>query len=155
MCGVFTNRQAGIGPLEWNAIAPEWNGMCDPHAAAIVYRATTNIHRSIGLDVTRQVTMNVKQVREKFNCDRLRPVLDFAEIWFRQRNEITFNDPLAAATIFDDQICVFKKGTVDIELTSERLKGLTLWKPSDSERHEVALEVDSKRFFEHYFSVFQ
>jgi len=154
MCGVFTNRQAGVSPLEWKAITPEWNAMCDPHAAAIVYQATTNIHRSIGLDVTRQVTMNAKEVREKFNCDRLRPVLDFAEIWFRRRNKITFNDPLAAATIFDNQICVFKKGTVDVELTSERLEGLTLWKPSDSERHEVALEVDSKRFFEHYFSIF-
>ncbi|MBA7537240.1 Pyrimidine-specific ribonucleoside hydrolase RihA [subsurface metagenome] len=151
MCGVFTvfpYLQAGFGPLEWNAIG-------DPHATAIVYRATTNIHRSIGLDVTRQVTMNVKQVREKFNCDRLRPVLDFAEIWFRQQNTVTFHDPLAAATIFDNQICVFKKGTVDVELTSERLKGMTLWKLDDSGGHEVALEVDGRRFFEHYFSVFR
>jgi len=148
MCGVFTNQQAGVGPLEWNAIG-------DPHATAIVYRATTNIHRSIGLDVTSQVTMNAKQIREKFNCERLRPVLDFAEVWFRQRNTITFHDPLAAVTVFDDRICVFKKGTIDVELTSERLKGMTFWKPSDRGRHEVALEVDSKRFFEHYFSVFQ
>ncbi|MBA7586302.1 Non-specific ribonucleoside hydrolase RihC [subsurface metagenome] len=162
MCGVFITQfgnpdyadmlvhaveHANVGPLEWNAI-------CDPHATAIVYQATTNIHRSIGYDVTSQVTMNEKQVREKFNCDRLRPVLDFAEIWFQQRNKITFSDPLAAATIFDNQICVFKKGTVDVELTSERLKGMTFWKPSPK-RHEVALEVDSKRFFEHYFSVFQ
>lgn len=147
MCGLFTNRQTDY-PQMWNAII-------DPHATAIVYQATTNIHRSIGVNVTRQVTMNVKQVREKFNCDQLRPVLDFAEVWFQQQNTITFHDPLAAATIFDDQICVFEKGTVDVELTSERLKGMTLWKPGSSGRHEVALEVDSERFFEHYFSVFQ
>lgn len=147
MCGVFTNQQPNVGLLEWNA-------SCDPHAAAIVYRATTNIHRSIGLNVTSQVTMNEKQVREKFNCDALRPVLDFAEIWFRQQNIITFHDPLAAATVFDDQICVFKKGTVDVEFTSTRLKGMTFC-PSDLGRHEVAFEVNSKRFFEHYFSVFQ
>jgi inosine-uridine nucleoside N-ribohydrolase len=151
MCGVFTvfpYLQAGLGPLEWNAKG-------DPHATAIVYRATTSIHRSIGLDVTRQVTMDVEEVREKFNCDGLRPVLDFAEVWFQRRNIITFHDPLAAATVFDDQICVFEKGAVDVELASERLKGMTLWKPGDPETHEVALEVDSKRFFEHYFSVFQ
>ena len=99
--------------------------------------------------------MNRKEVSEKFNCGLLLHVLDFAEIWFRQQSKITFHDPLAAATIFDNQLCVFKKGNVDVELTSEKLKGMTLWKPSDSGRHEVALEVDSKRFFEHYFSVFQ
>ncbi|GAH00366.1 unnamed protein product, partial [marine sediment metagenome] len=97
MCGVFTNRLAGVGPLEWNAIG-------DPHATAIVYQAATSIHRSIGLDVTCQVTMNSKQVREKLHSDLQQPVLDFAEVWFRQRDIITFHDPLAATTIFDDQI---------------------------------------------------
>mgnify|MGYP001128391278 CR=1 FL=1 len=148
MCGVFTNRLAGVGPLEWNALG-------DPHATAIVYQAAIGIHRSIGLDVTCQVTMNAKQVREKLHSDLHQPVLDFAEVWFRQRDIITFHDPLAATTVFDDQICVFKKGTVAVELTSERLKGMTLWRSGGSEKHEVALEVDSRQFFEQYFSVFQ
>jgi len=148
MCGVFTKRLAGVGPLEWNALG-------DPHATAIVYQAATGIHRSIGLDVTCQVTMNAKQVREKLHSDLHQPVLDFAEVWFRQRDIITFHDPLAATTVFDDQICVFKKGTVAVELASERLKGMTLWRSGGSEKHEVASEVDSRRFFEQYFSVFQ
>lgn len=148
MCGVFTKRLAGVGPLEWNALG-------DPHATAIVYQAATGIHRSIGLDVTCQVTMNAKQVREKLHSDLHQPVLDFAEVWFRQRDIITFHDPLAATTVFDEQICVFKKGTVAVELASERLKGMTLWRSGGSEKHEVALEVDSRRFFEQYFSVFQ
>ena len=92
-------------------------------------------------------------------CKQLKgcvPVLDFAQVWFRERNTITFHDPLAAATIFDDQICVFKRGFVEVELTSEKSKGMTYWQPGDSDaRHEVALEVDSERFFAHYFSVFQ
>ena len=149
MCGVFTNQSPGVGPVEWNA-------SCDPHATAIVYRAAVDVHRSVGLDVTCQVTMDAKQVREKFRSNLLQPVLDFAQVWFRERNTITFHDPLAAATIFDDQICVFKRGFVEVELTSEESKGITYWQPGDSDaRHEVALEVDSERFFAHYFSVFQ
>ena len=148
MCGVFTNRLAGAGPLEWNAL-------CDPHALAIVYQATTHIHRSIGLDVTRQVTMDVRQFRERLTSDLHQPVLDFAEVWSHRRDKVTFHDPLAAATIFDEQVCGFEKGTVEVELTSARLAGMTLWTPDATGRHEVALEVDSRRFFEHYFSVFK
>jgi inosine-uridine nucleoside N-ribohydrolase len=149
MCGVFTERLPGIGPLEWNA-------RLDPHATAIVYNAAVSVHRSVGLDVTCQVTMAAQQVRKKFQADLLRPVLDFAEVWFRERETITFHDPLAAATIFDDQICVFEKGNVAVELASEELKGKTFWQPGGSEaRHEVALEVDRARFFQQYFALFQ
>jgi len=154
MCGVFTNRLAGVGPLEWNA-------MLDPVATAIVYRATARVHRSIGLDVTTQVTMPATEVRQHFQVPLLRPVLDFAEVWFQHVDRITFHDPLAATTIFDDGICAFERGRVDVELKSERLYGMTHWSgvskdiTTPSGPHEVALEVNSQRFFEHYFSVFE
>ncbi len=148
MCDVFTNRLAGVGPLEWNV-------MLDPHATAIVYRAPVAVHRSIGLDVTCQVTMDSNEVKEKFKTDLLRPVYDFAKIWFETRDVVTFHDPLAAATLFDEQICTFERGHIDIELASERMQGLTYWEADEAAgRHEVALAVDSDRFFEHYFSVF-
>ena len=148
MCGSFSNLQAGIPRREWNAL-------CDPHALAIVYQATTGIHRSIGLDVTRQVTMPVQQFRERLTHELHRPVLDFAEVWFQGREIVTFHDPLAATTIFDNRICGFEKGTVEVELASPGLAGMTLWTPDDTGKHEVALQVDSARFFEHYFSVFK
>jgi len=148
MCGVFSNRLPGAGPLEWNA-------MLDPHATAIVYAATAKMHRSIGLDVTRQVTMSADEVGQRFRSGLLRPVLDFAQVWFQHIEQITFHDPLAAVTIFDDQICAFERGNVDVELASPRLRGLTHWEPGGAQaRHEVALEVNSARFFEHFFAAF-
>jgi purine nucleosidase len=148
MCGVFTNRLPGVGPLEWNA-------MLDPMASAVVYHHSVRSHRSIGLDVTCQVTMPAAEVRERFQTRLLRPVLDFAEVWFKQRDTITFHDPLAGTTIFDDSICQYTRGTVEIELASHRLSGMTHWIPqAEGGRHEVALEVNPARFFEYYFSFF-
>lgn len=148
MGGVFTNRTPGAGPTEWNAI-------CDPHALAIIYASPVSVSRTIGLDVTVQVQMDAEEVRQRFQRGLLRPVLDFAEVWFMQRPEITFHDPLAAVTIFDDSVCTFKRGTVDVELTSPRLLGMTHWIPDEANgRHEVALEVVPQRFFDRYFSVF-
>lgn len=146
MCGVFTNRLPGAGPREWNAL-------CDPHATAIVYRARPAVHRSIGLDVTRQVTLQADEVRQRFQGPLLQPVLDFSQVWFEQRTTLTFHDPLAAATIFDEQICSFERGTIEVELTSERLAGLTYWQPGTGP-HEVALGVDPARFFDHFFAQF-
>lgn len=148
MCGVFTDRLPGVGPLEWNARG-------DPHATAIVYQAPVRIHRSVGLDVTCRVRMDASQVRARFRADLLKPVLDFAEVWFEKANQITFHDPLAAATIFDDRLCVFERGTVKVELEDERLRGMTRWIPDGPDgRHEVAFDVNPGRFFEHYFSFF-
>jgi inosine-uridine nucleoside N-ribohydrolase len=132
----------------------EWNALLDPHATAIVYRAPVRIHRSIGLDVTMRVTMDAAQVRERFQTRLLRPVLDFAEVWFQHTDKITFHDPLAATTIFDPSICTFERGNVQTELTAEQRMGQTVWMPGgDSPRHEVALGVSTERFFEHYFGV--
>jgi purine nucleosidase len=145
MCGTFLNGNS----------TTEWNAKLDPAAAAIVYRATPPFHRSIGLDVTTQVTMPAEEVRKKFQAPLLRPVLDFAEVWFERTEKITFHDPLAATTIFDDAICRFEQGRVEVELKSDRLPGATLWYPKDQTgHHEVATTVNSQLFFEHYFSFF-
>lgn len=144
MCGHF----APGGKREWNASG-------DPHAAAIIYRAAAEIHRSVGLDVTMQVRLAAEQVRARFQAPLLRPVLDFAEIWFRQQETITFHDPLAAATLFDDPICVFEQGSVQVELADEENAGRTHWTPGGPQaRHAVAFQVDPDRFFDHYFSLF-
>jgi inosine-uridine nucleoside N-ribohydrolase len=150
MCGVFT-AASGPGhdrkPLEWNALL-------DPHATAIVYRAMPAVHRSIGLDVTLQVSLPREDVRQRFQAPLLRPVWDFAEIWFERRPTLVFHDPLAATTIFDNQICTFARGQVEVELQDEALLGQTRWREDRDARHEVALHVDADRFFEHYFGVF-
>ena len=159
MCGSFIPgvAEAGRGrPAEWNAFV-------DPHAAAIVYRTAAAVHRSIGLDVTRLVVLPAAEVRQQFQTRLLKPVLDFAEVWFTRRPHITFHDPLAAATIFDESIVRFERGTVEVELKDDASLGKTHWTRETSRGtssgaesgpvHEVAVEVAPERYFEHFFSV--
>lgn len=133
----------------------EWNILLDPHAAEIVYRARPAMHRSVGSDITFQVQMPANEVRERFSqIPLLRPVLDFAEVWFEDNELMTFHDPLAAATLFDNAICEFAAGTVTVAWDDE--SGRTFFNPgSDDKPHEVAVGVDAKRFVTHYFSVFE
>jgi len=142
MCGVFTGRFDIHGRAEWNA-------KLDPHASEIVYRAQTATHRSIGLDVTLQTVLKAAEVRQRFQTRMLAPVLDFAEVWFEKTENMVFHDPLAATTIFDEGICGFERGTVRADAQNE--PGQTIWSADPAGKHQVALTVDSERFFTHYF----
>jgi inosine-uridine nucleoside N-ribohydrolase len=142
MCGAFENERL------------EWNAMLDPHASEVVYRTASAVHRSIGTDVTMQVTMPANEIRQRFKAPLLVPVLDFAEVWFKQAENLTFHDPLAATTIFDEQVCEFTRGLVSIELEDKENLGRTNWQRSSAGPHEVALSVDPEKFFAHFFSYF-
>lgn len=144
MGGVFHSRKR----------ITEWNAMLDPHATAIVYRAPVALHRSVGLDVTLQVRMSAAEVRRRFDAPLLRPVLDFAEVWFEEQDEILFHDPLAAVTLFDEDVCGFEQGRVTVDL--EGKPGRTLFEVGEEDApHEVATTVDSERFFDNFFALFE
>jgi inosine-uridine nucleoside N-ribohydrolase len=143
MCGVFDYKTVSYTSLT------EWNALCDPYAAAIMYSAPVKAIKSIGLDVTTQVTMPGAEASEKFSG----PVRDFLNISDYCKGTVTFHDPLSAAVIFDETICGFKKGTVEVELESSRSKGLLYFNEAADGNNQVAFSVDSGRFFENFFGI--
>ncbi len=135
----------------------EWNILLDPHAAEIVYNTPIAIHRSVGLDVTRQVRLPAEQVRSRFSHKVLKPVLDFAKVWFAEQEELIFHDPLAAVTIFEPDVCKFTQGlvTVNSDAAAGPLGATKFITNHDTKPHEAALSVNPGTFFESFFSVFQ
>lgn len=150
MCGVFTAAgQRGPGGREYNAI-------CDPIATAMTYRARPESHISIGLDVTTHCVMPADECRERFAQagGALTIVADMAEVWFKDRAHITFHDPLAAAAIFEPDLCEYQDGLVAVETVSPDLQGLTAFTTkTDDKPHRIATKVDASRFLEHYFDI--
>jgi len=147
MCGRFTNSQR-------NAPNAEWNAHCDPAAASVVYSTPAPVHTSLGLDVTNQVVMDSKEVRTHFQHPLLRPVLEMSEVWFNERPQLKFHDPLAAVTLFDDSICGYEQGNAIITRSDNRDDGTMEWTPDANGPHRVGVTVDAARFFNSYFSVF-
>lgn len=147
MCGIFT-----YGLKAYTCLS-EWNSRCDPHASAMVYAAPVPIVRSIGLDVTTQVVMPAGELRERLTAPIARPVLDFMAARTRSDSPVTFHDPLAAVDIFEPDICGYKTGSVEVELDSKRLEGLTWLADDPAGNDRVATMVDADEFFRCYFSV--
>lgn len=146
MGGNFDETGPEAGRIEWNVAG-------DLLASEIVYKTPVHLHRSLGLNVTQKVMMSADEIREKFTAPLMRPVMDMAEIWFSGFYPfITFHDPLAAATIFESDLCSYQQGTVQLDLVDN--PGKTLWQPGKPDApHQVAMTVDVDRYFKHFFQI--
>ena len=148
MCGRFFDPPPlGYSPIEWNAVV-------DAHATSIVYSSNVAGHRSLGLDVTSQVRMSSDEFRTIFSeIPLFAPVLDWAEIWFREKPGTIFHDPLAAATIFEPDLCSYVRGKVTVDLLDGSSFGLTRFKEVADGPHRVARTVKPGDFFGHFMDV--
>ena len=132
---------------------PEWNMHCDPHAAAQVFAASIRVHRVIGMDVTSGVRLPAAEFLRRCQVPALRPVADMARSWFGHRSEVVFHDPLAAATVFEPDLCTFATGEVTIDTSTGSLAGSTNWRPELNGRHLIAVDARPDAFLDHYFDV--
>jgi len=154
--GLLKSLHMMIGRFSDSSDLPisEWNAHCDPAAANVIYQTQTSLHTSLGLDVTHQVVMDSEQVRKHFQHPLLKPVYEMSEVWFSERDQLRFHDPLAAVTLFDDSVCEYEIGTAIVKRTSDRDDGETVWSPHAKGPHRVGKTVDAAQFFDSYFSVF-
>ncbi len=132
----------------------EWNVQCDPHAAAIVFKAAFPRVRCLPVNVTAQVALTEAEVVAQFHGALREPVLDFAAWWFALQRPLSFHDPLAAAAAFDDSSSGFRRGSVTVDL-GPPVEGQTRWIADETGPHEVAFEVDRARYLEHFLQVIQ
>ena len=135
----------------------EWNILVDPVAAAMVYSTPRAPHISLGLDVTTKCKMAAPQVRQRFSASPLDVVVKMADVWFKHAGEIIFHDPLAAAAIFQPDLCHYEDGTVQVPLDPDtNTAGQTIFTQGTSGRppDRVAKTVQAERFFSEYFKVF-
>lgn len=142
----------------------EWNASLDPHASALLFNAEGLELIAFGLDVTLRCRLPAEECRTRFRSGALDLVADMAEVWFtappnpagdktQPPQEITFHDPLAAVCLFHPDICRYERGMVRVEPDSPAA-GTTHFEPAADGRHQIAVEVDPARFFEHYFRAF-
>jgi len=146
-------RLVMMGGRYFGPTGKEWNTTGDPIASALVFAADAPEVVAYGLDVTTRCVMPADECRRRLRGGPLEVVRDMAEVWFRQHERITFHDPLAAACVFEPDICSYRRGRVRVDLGGGESHGFTSFEEAPDGPHCVAERVRPERFFERYFEV--
>ena len=127
VCGVFSEK------LENSLDMPmaNWNAWADPYACTIVCHAEdVPIRRIFGLNVTTQLVLKKHEKPDLFRSNMMKAVEDFGSPWL-DHHDMTFHDPLAAACLFEPQLCEYQKGFIDVDIKNEQKLGMMNFHASD------------------------
>ena len=150
MGGVFYRKSEIITPTEFNAF-------CDPEALRIVLDCRVPI-TLVGLDVTMQVLIEAPQYAELATIDT--PLGRLVNDWLLfyeklHRNAMgvggAMHDPLALALVIDPTLVRTRPAHIAVDLAGTHAFGATVadfWgERGEPDNAEIAVEVDSDRFF--------
>lgn len=135
-----------------NHLRAEWNVLCDPEAAHILFKSGVPI-LMVGLDVTQHCRMRYDQVETIGKVDRPINKLCYELIHLWGSNSLEprpiLHDVLAVAMAFDKSFCRIKEMHIDVETKGEHLRGATIPTKGDP-NVSVCLSVDAPRFMEFF-----
>ena len=130
-----------------------WNIWSDPVSAKKVLASGISIIKVYGYEITKDLTMTKEEFLKRTNTDLFKCVTDFSEKWLNTNNPI-FNDCLPAVSVFNDEMCSYKKGKIEINLSEEPdspLYGSTTFIEKASGNIELCTKVEKDKFFIEYF----
>ena len=139
MAGVFFDTAKSIRPRETNIIL-------DPLGAYTVFRNAPGNLKVVSLDVTLNLSQPGPEMAPFSSLPLLRDMALLMDNWFLSHREIVFHDPLAAAVLFDDSICVFERKTVAFDTIDSEPRNIPV---------NIAMSVDKDRFFKEFYLPFR
>jgi purine nucleosidase len=149
-----------------------WNAWADPIASAEVFAARIPSHRVIPLNVTNTLSIDAHMLLHEAICEYhlnvtntlsidahrasvllradtplMRAVFDFGSVWLKNSGKLTLHDPLAAVSVFHPDICLWRRGMVQVETEDEATMAATAFAPDAQGWIEVAYQADIERFY--------
>ncbi|MCQ2771331.1 MAG: nucleoside hydrolase [Clostridia bacterium] len=107
---------------------PEWNIVCDPEAARIVFESGAKI-TMIGLDVTNRCQFSQADIDYVKNAGNVRAetLAEMMEIFKKNFGYMPIlHDPLAMSVLIWDDILTFENKKILIETSGQNTRGLTI-----------------------------
>lgn len=127
---------------------PQWNILCDPEAADIVFKSEIPI-KMIGLDVTLKCKLTEEELKriEQDKRSQVKFLTELIHIWQTSQNARypILHDPLAVAVVFDPSFVKTERKAIEVDISSGETRGFTRI-ISDEPNTNVALNVERDKF---------
>ena len=134
---------------------PEWNILCDPEAASVVFRSGAKL-RVFGLDVTVPCRISDENMERIRSCrtEQAQFLVRLINAWTEASGYgVTLHDPLTVAAVARPDLVEYEKKEVVIELRGEHTRGAAIIRDSffGMEIHpniELAVRVKKDEFID-------
>lgn len=127
---------------------PEWNILCDPEAAEIVFKSGIPI-KMIGLDVTMKCEMTEGELSkiEQDKKPQIKFLTQLIRLWQTSNNRRCpiLHDPLALAAVIDPGFVKTEKKTIEVDTSPGPSRAVT-FSVGGQPNADVAIQVDRDRF---------
>ena len=132
------------------ALPVEFNIKNDAVAAAILFSCGAKV-RIGGLDVSLDTRTDCDEFLACVPTDARAALLPYIRKFRERTNDMYYHDAIAAAWLFDEDICTFRRGSVQVELGAEW--GRTDFIPTEDGTVLVADTIDRDAFFRQYLKI--
>ena len=135
----------------------EWNIVCDPEAASVVFRSGAQI-KVFGLDVTARCALSkeYEKTAQQRGSAEARFLMRLFDAWHRASGYgIMLHDPLVIGALLHPEWVRYEKQKVVVELRGENTRGSTILKRSffktfETPNAQVAVDVQAEAFIDFF-----
>lgn len=129
----------------------EYNIVCDPYSAAVVFSAPVREIRVVGVETTCQYRWErADAIRRAAQTGYMKPVADALALTMPTTEPVWFHDSLSLMMLADDGEMSFERGSIRIELDDPNDRGASVFTPSERGRHLLLADYSPEIFFEKY-----
>ncbi len=134
----------------------EWNVLCDPEAARMVFTSGIDI-KVFGLNVTSKcpLTDDMLNVLKSLKNENVKFIKTMIDMWFAHYkfDRPVMHDPLLIASLMDDEVVTYYQKNLLVELSREK-RGWTILEENSTiynSKVEVGLDVQPERFYKLFY----
>ncbi len=91
----------------------------DAESAKKVFNSNINSIKVYGYEITKDLCVTREELTKKANTDLLKCIIDFADKSLNV-SEPSFNDSLPSVSLFNEDICEYKKGRIEINFKERK-----------------------------------